>query len=94
LTKEKIAWAGESLCVKGWAVLKAGVNQYPSHLPTLEGWKRWPSSLIGAVEGGVLWLGVRQWISSVLGTEKDTPMSRPLVAMVEKSRYRRRMLPL
>jgi len=70
------------------------VNQYPSHLTTLEGSKRWRSSPMGVVEGGVLWLGVRQWISSVLGTEKDTSMSRPFAAMVEKSPCRRRMLPL
>ena len=70
------------------------MKQYPSHLKTLEGWKRWPSSSIGAVECGVLWLGVRQWITSVLGTEKDTPMSRPLAAMVKKSTYRWRMLSL
>jgi len=49
---------------------------------------------MGAVEGGVLWLGVRQWTSSVLGTENDTPMSRPLPDVVEKSCCRRRMLPL
>jgi len=33
---------------------------------------------MGAFDRGVLWLGVRQWMSSVLGTEKETPMSRPL----------------
>jgi len=49
---------------------------------------------MGAVEGGVLCLGVRQWISSVLRTEKDTPMSRPLADRVEKSYCRRRMLSL
>jgi len=74
--------------------LKEGVNQYPSHLTTWEGRKRWPSSSIGAFEGGVLWLGVRQWMSSVFGTEKETPMSRPFVAMVEKRVCKRRMLPL
>ena len=50
--------------------------------------------LNGGCSGGVLWLGVRQWMSSVLGTEKDTPMSRPLAAMVVKSLCRLRMLPL
>ena len=49
---------------------------------------------MGAVEGGVLWLGVRQWISSVLGTEKDTRMSRPLAVMMEKSLCSWRMWPL
>jgi len=69
------------------------VNLYPSHLTTFEGWKRWPPSSIGAVEGGVLWLAVRQLISSVLRTEEDMPMSRPFVAMVENSLCRQRMLP-
>jgi len=85
LTKERIAWAKDSLCLKCWVVLRVGVNQYPSHLTTLEGWKRWPSNSMGAVEGGDLWLVVRQWRSSVFGTEKDTPMSRPLAATVVKS---------
>ena len=70
------------------------MNQYPSHLTTSEGQKRWPSSSIVALEGGVLWLLVRQWMSLVLGPEEDTPMSQPLVAMVEKSPCRRRKLPL
>ena len=52
LTKEKMAGAMDSLCLKWWVVLRAGVNQYPSHLKTLEGWQRWPSSSIGASEGG------------------------------------------
>ena len=37
LTKEKIAWAKDSLCLKWWVVLRAEVNQYPSNLTTLEG---------------------------------------------------------
>jgi len=49
---------------------------------------------MGALDGGVLWLGVRQWISSVLGTENETPMSRPLADMVVKIFCRRRMFPL
>jgi len=94
LTNEKMAWARESLCLKWWVEVRAGVNQYPSHLTMWDGWKNSPSSSIGAVEGGVLWLEVRQWMSSVLGTEKDKPMSQPLVAMVEKSPWSRRMFPL
>ena len=94
LMKEKIAWAKDSLCLKWWVVLSAGGNQYPSHLTTLEGWKRWPSSAMGAIEGGDLWLGVRQWMSTVFGTEQDTPMSRPLAATVLKSLSSLRMLPL
>ena len=59
LTKEKIAWARDSLCLKWCVEVRTGVNQYPSHLTTPEGWKRCSSSSIGAVEGGVLWLRVR-----------------------------------
>ena len=94
LTKEKIAWTKDSLCLKWWVVLRAGVNQYPSYLRTLEGWKRWASSSMGAIVGGDLWLGVRKWMSSVFGTEKDTPMTRPLAATVLKSLCNLRMLPL
>jgi len=94
LTKQKIPWARDSLCLKWWVEVRAGVNQYPSHLTTLEGWQRWPSSSIGAAEGGVFWLAVRQWISSVLATEKDTPLSRPFAAMMEKSLRSWHMLPL
>ena len=60
LTKEKTAWARESLCLKWWVAVRAGVNQYPSHLTTREGWKSCPSSSMGVVEEGVLWPGVRQ----------------------------------
>jgi len=92
--KEKIAWARDTLWLKWWVEVRAGVNQYSSHLTTPEGWKRWSSSSIGAVDGGVLWLGVRQWISSLLGTEKETPISRPFVDMMEKSPCRWRMFSL
>jgi len=94
LTKEKIAGARDSLCLKWCVKVRAGVNQYPSHLTTPEVWKGWPSSSIGAAEGGVRSLGVRQWISSVLGTEKDSPMSRPLADMVENTLWWWRTLPL
>ena len=40
LTKEKIAWARDSLCLKWGVEVRAGVNQYSRHLTTLEGWKR------------------------------------------------------
>jgi len=76
-----MAWTRESLCLKWCVAEKAGVNQ-------------WPSSSMGDVEGGVLWLGVRQWSSSFLGTKKDTPMSRPLVDMVDKTSCRWRTLHL
>jgi len=89
-----MVWAKDSLCLKWWVVLRAGEKQYPSHLTTLEGWKRWPSSSMGAIEGGDLGLGVRQWMSLVFGTEKDTPMSRPLAATVSKTLWSLWMLPL
>jgi len=57
-TKEKTAWVRDSLCLKWWGVVRAGVNQYPSDLPTVVGWKSCSSRSIGAVEGGVLWLAV------------------------------------
>ena len=93
LTKEKIAWARDSRCLKWCVDVRAGVNQYPSHPTTPEGWKRLSSSSIGAVEGWVLWLGVRQSSSSVLETEKDPPISRPIADMVGNGRCRRCMLP-
>ena len=40
LMKEKMAWAMDSLCLKWWVVVWGGGNKYPSHLTTLEGWKR------------------------------------------------------
>jgi len=94
LTKEKIAWVRESLCQKWWVMVRTGVNTDPNHLTTLEEWKRGPSSSMGAVEKGVHCLVVCQWMSSVSGTEKDTPMSWPLAAIVENSLCSWRMLPL
>lgn len=67
----------------------------PSHLTTWVGWKTRPPREIGAREGGEsLWLGVRQWMSSVLGMENSTSRERPLRARVLKTPYRRRMLVL
>ena len=37
MTKEKTAWAKESLYLKWCVGERAGVNQYPSHLTTSEG---------------------------------------------------------
>ena len=37
LTKDKMARARESLCLKLGVQVRAGVNQYPSHVTTLEG---------------------------------------------------------
>jgi len=80
-TKEKAAWPSESLCLKWWVGVRAGESQYPSHLVTREGWKRCPSSSMGADAWGVLWLGVRQCMSSVLETENETPKPLPLWAI-------------
>ena len=51
LTKQKMAWARDSLCLKWCVGERAGVNQYPSHLTTPEGWKSWPASSMEAVTG-------------------------------------------
>jgi len=86
LTKAKIAWAKDSRCLKWWVVLRAGVNQYPSQLTTVDGWKRWPSKSMGAIEWGDLWLGVRQWMSSVVGyREGDAYVSVLRADRVEES---------
>jgi len=44
--------------------------------------------------GEFLWLGVLQCMSSVLATEKETPMRRALASGLSKSSWRGRMLPL
>src|ERR1700712_3649632 len=75
LAKENAALARDRRWWKWWLILREGENQYPSHLTTCLGRKSWPSRAMGAWEGGVLWLGVRQWISSVLGVENSTLMS-------------------
>ena len=66
-TKQKLAWSRESWCLKWWVEVRVGVNQSPSHVTTLEGWKRWLASSIGAAEGGVRGHGfssvlVRYWV--------------------------------
>ena len=72
-----------------------GVSQKPSHLTTWVGWKTRPPREIGArEEGGSLWLGVRQLMSSVWGMENSTSRVRPLRARVRKIPCRRRMLVL
>jgi len=44
--------------------------------------------------GEFLWLGVLQGMSSVLATEKETPMQRALASSLLKSLWSQRMLPL
>jgi len=61
---------------------------------TPEGWKRDLSKEMGALECGDLWKGVRQWMSSVFGTEKETPISLPFLEMLVRSLCRRRMFSL
>jgi len=61
-------WAEES---------RAGVNQYPSHLSELRGRKSSPLISMGERHlGEFLWLGVLHCMSSVLATEKETPVRR------------------
>jgi len=57
LMKEKMPWASDSLCLKWWVVVRDGVNQYPSHLTTLEGLKRWLPAHQGPVWGRSSGLG-------------------------------------
>ena len=42
--------------------------------------------------GGSLWTGVRQWISSVLGTEKSIFLAWAIARMVPKAAWRERAL--
>ena len=56
LTNKKAAWAKDRGYLKWWELLIVGVSQYPSHLTTLEGWKRSPSRPMGERSGGDLWL--------------------------------------
>jgi len=44
--------------------------------------------------GEFFWLGVLQCMSSVLATEKETPMRRASASSFSNSFWRRRMLPL
>jgi len=86
LTKEKTAWARESLCLKWCVGEMEGVNQRPSHLTTSEGGKRWPSSSMGAVDQGVLWLGGSPVNEFCFGDrERDTYVSAPCGYGVEQA---------
>ena len=49
---------------------------------------------MGERAGGDLSLCVRQWMSSVFGTEKETSSSEALLEMFRKRPYRRPMLDL
>ena len=50
-----------------------GVNLYPNHLTSSLGWKGQESRDTGIRQRGEGSFGVRQWISSVLGIEKERP---------------------
>ena len=72
-----------------------GTNQYPSQRSLSEGEKIWPSRATGGergVPGGSLWTGVRQWISSVLGTEKSIFLAWAIARIVPKAAWRKRKL--
>jgi len=74
---------------------RAGVNQYPSYLTESRGWNNSPLIWIGERHLGYpLWLGVLQCMSSVLGTEKETPKRVALASRIMKSSWSRRMLPI
>ena len=72
LTASKAPCARERRQAKWALVDRGGVNQYPSHLSSFLAEKYRSSSLTPAEEGGARSWCVRQWTSSVLGTEKDS----------------------
>ena len=93
LTKEKEALARARRCEKCCWELSAGVSQKPHHLTTCAGWKSRSPRVIGACEWGECRsLGVRQWMSSVLGIENSTFKVRAFRDSVSKMPCRRRIL--
>ena len=71
------------------------MNQDPSHLSESRGRNSAPLISMGENHcDEVLRLGVLQCMSSVLTTEKETPMRRALASSLSKSFWRRRILPL
>ena len=72
-----------------------GTNQYLSQRSLSEREKIWPSRATGGgrgASGGSLWMGVCQWISSVLGTEKSILLAWAIARMVPKAAWRDREL--
>ena len=63
-------------------------NQYPSQRSLSEGKQIWPSRARGGgrgAPGGSLLTGVRQWISSVWGTEKSIFLAWAIARIVPKA---------
>ena len=83
-TASKAPWGRDRQRAKWALVDRDGVNQYPSHLTSSLGEKYRSSSLTPEVEAGARSWGVRQWTSSVLGTEKDRRLG---AAMWQRARY-------
>ena len=95
LMSAKAPWASDRRREKWVEESRAGVNQYLSHLNESRGWNISPLIRTGERHlGDLLWLGVLQCISSVLGTEKETPRRAALASRILKSSWSRRMLPL
>ena len=91
--KEKEALARARQQEKCCWELRGGVSTKPSDLTTCAGWKTRPSRVIGAREGGECYgLGVRQWMSSVLGIENSTFRVQPFRDRIWKIPCKRRML--
>jgi len=84
LTKEKMAWASESLWLKWWVVVRAGGD--PVSQPSDKA--RWVEEVTLQLNGGRRGGAALPRGSAVheigFGTEQDTPMSRPLAASVKK----------
>lgn len=78
LTKEKAAWASQSVCLKWWVELKAGVSQSLSQLKTREEWKSQAMSLMAVIVREDCGLRVRQCMSSVGDRERHTLVPAPL----------------
>ena len=51
--KEKEELAKARRWLKWWDVFRVGDSQCPSHLRTPDGWKTWPSRVIGESAGGI-----------------------------------------
>ena len=92
LTAMKAVWALASLLTKSGVLETEGVNQYPGHITSTLGWKTDPSWWTGALEMGSMSVFVRQWMSSVLGTERRRPSLAPLALSLAYCFYRIWML--
>jgi hypothetical protein len=74
----KEAWAEEHLLEKWLKVLKLSESWSPSHLISRLGGRERRLRVIGRFEGVSLSEAVRQWIRSVLGSEKWMFLGEPV----------------